>query len=80
MPQKHLFCAQKMRQNFYPKCPNYFKVFSDKSFSTQGNQAHTGFQNIARPFAQMVWKNGMVFKSSEKYIRLRFSKKHLLRF
>lgn len=64
--------AQKTIQNFYPKRPNYFKIFFEKSFSTQGIQAHTAFQNIPNPFAQMVWKKGMVFKSSEKYIRLRF--------
>lgn len=68
------FPALKSRQNFYPKCPNYFLIFFCNSFSTQGNQAHKGFGNIANPFAQMVWKNGMVFESSEKYIRLRFSK------
>jgi len=63
-----------MRQIFYPKRPNYFLIFFLNSFSTQGNQAHTAFQNIAHDFAQIMWKNGMVLKECEKYIRSRFSK------
>jgi hypothetical protein len=66
------FPAQKKRQNFPSKHVPFFQIFLAESFSTRGIQAQSAFGNIVNVFAQLVWKNGMVLKVGEKYIRQRF--------
>jgi hypothetical protein len=48
------FPAQFSRQKFHPKILFFFQKKCPQSFSTQGNEACTRFQNTAHAFAHFV--------------------------